>query len=76
MNNLLLFAVLVAYLPVASRDLPAQVMAPQTEKGVAKEYADEAAVVERDEVVYRYAADGTGVIQASPRRLNSPIPRI
>src|ERR1700722_4083422 len=61
MNNFLLFAVLVAYLPLASHDLPAQVMVPQPEKGIAKEYADEAAVVERDELVYRYAADGTGV---------------
>lgn len=34
---------------------------PQGEDGVTKEYADEAAVVERDESVYRYAADGTGV---------------
>ena len=34
---------------------------PQGENGVTKEYADEAAVVERDESVYRYAADGTGV---------------
>jgi tetratricopeptide (TPR) repeat protein len=61
MNNFLLFAVLVAYLPVASHDLPAQVTLPQPERSTAKEYADEAAVVERDELVYRYAADGTGV---------------
>jgi len=61
MNNFLLFAVLVAYLPIAPHDLAAQVTAPQPEKGAAKEYADEAAVVERDEVVYRYATDGTGV---------------
>jgi tetratricopeptide (TPR) repeat protein len=61
MNNFLLVAVLVAYLPIASHDLPAQVMAPQPEKGTAKEYADEAAVVQRDDVVYRYDTDGTGV---------------
>jgi transglutaminase-like putative cysteine protease/tetratricopeptide (TPR) repeat protein len=61
MNNFLLFAVLVAYLPLASLDLPAQVVVPKPEKVVAKDYADEAAVVERDELVYRYAADGTGV---------------
>jgi transglutaminase-like putative cysteine protease/tetratricopeptide (TPR) repeat protein len=61
MNNFLLIVVLVAHLPVASHDLFAQVMAPQPEKGVAKDYADEAAVVERDELAYRYAADGTGV---------------
>ena len=39
MNKLLLFAVLVAYLPLASFDLLAQATQP------AKEYADEAAVV-------------------------------
>ncbi len=57
MNKFLLFSVLVAYLPTASNDLFAQIMVTQP----AKEYADEAAVVERDESVYRYAADGTGV---------------
>lgn len=33
---------------------------PLPDKAVSKEYADEAAVVIRDQVVYRYAADGTG----------------
>ena len=61
MDKSLLFAVLVAYLPVASINLSAQVTVPQPEHGAAKEYADEAAVVERDELVYRYAVDGTGV---------------
>jgi tetratricopeptide (TPR) repeat protein len=61
MNRSLLFAALVAFLPIASHDLRAQVLTPQPEKGVAMEYADEAAVVERDDLVYRYAADGTGV---------------
>src|ERR1700730_15371091 len=61
MNNFLLFAALVAYLPVASHYLPAQVTLPQPEPSTAKEYTDEAAVVERDELVYRYAGDGTGV---------------
>lgn len=57
MNKFLMFAVLSAYLPIVSQDLSAQVTVTQP----AKEYADEAAVVERDESVYRYAADGTGV---------------
>jgi tetratricopeptide (TPR) repeat protein len=61
MNSFLLFAVLFAFLPIASHDLPAQVMVSQPEKGVAKDYPDEAAVVDRDDLVYRYAADGTGV---------------
>jgi len=61
MNNFLLVAVLVTYLPIASHDLFAQVMMPQPEKSVANDYADEAAVVERDQLVYRYAADGTDV---------------
>ena len=47
MNNFLLFAALVAYLPVASHYLPAQVTLPQPEPSTAKEYTDEAAVVER-----------------------------
>jgi tetratricopeptide (TPR) repeat protein len=61
MDKLLLFAVLIAYLLVTSINLSAQVTLPQPEHSVAKEYTDEAAVVERDELVYRYAADGTGV---------------
>ena len=57
MNKLLLFVVLVVYLPVAFHDLSAQVMLTQP----AKDYTDEASVVVRDEVVYRYAVDGTGM---------------
>src|ERR1700730_1211351 len=60
MKKLSVFAVLVACQPLASYNLPAQVIAPQRDKGIAEKYADEAAVVQRDEVVYSYAADGTG----------------
>ena len=60
MKKLSVFAVLVVCLPLASYNLPAQVIAPQPDKGIAEKYADEAAVVQRDEVVYSYAADGTG----------------
>jgi Domain of Unknown Function with PDB structure (DUF3857) len=61
MNKLLLFVVLIAYLPVVTKTLSAQVIAPLPDKNLAKEYADEAAVVVRDDSVYRYAADATGV---------------
>jgi hypothetical protein len=60
MNIFLLFTVL-AYLPIVSHDLSAQVIAPKPAKNMVAEYADEAAVVERDQSVYRYAADGTGI---------------
>ena len=60
MPKLLLFAILVAYMPVPSYVLFAQEMIPPPGKGVVHEYADEAAVVERDEVLYRYNGDGTG----------------
>lgn len=61
MENFLLRAVLIACLPLTFHDLSAQTMVPKPEKGGAGQYADEAAVVERDQLVYRYAADGTGV---------------
>lgn len=60
MPKLLLFAILVAYMPIASHVLSAQEAISQPKKGVVDQYADEAAVVERDEVVYRYNGDGTG----------------
>jgi tetratricopeptide (TPR) repeat protein len=72
MKNVLLLAVLFAFLPLTSQDLSAQAIVSQPGKGVANEYADEAAVVERDEVVYRYATDGTGVrTQTTVLRLQS-----
>jgi tetratricopeptide (TPR) repeat protein len=61
MNNRVVFAVFFVCLPFAFPDLSAQVKVPQPEEGVAQKYADEATVVERDDVVYRYAADGTGI---------------
>ncbi len=57
MNKYLRFAVLFTSLPIVSHSLSAQAVATQP----SKEYIDEAAVVERDELMYRYAADGTGV---------------
>lgn len=60
MKNLLLFVVLSASLPIVSFNLAAQVTVPPPGQGVANSYADEAAVIELDQVVYRYAADGTG----------------
>ena len=60
MNIFVMFAVLLAHLPIVSHDLSAQVMVPQPSKNMAAQYADEAAVVERDMSVYRYAANGTG----------------
>ena len=60
MHRFLRFAILLAYLPVVPHDLSAQATVSQPVKGVVKEYLDEAAVVERDEVLYRFNADGTG----------------
>lgn len=47
-------------LPLASHSLSAQIIVPAPKHDVLKEYGDEAAVVLRDQVTYRYAADGTG----------------
>jgi len=60
MKRSLLFGLLAASLCLGSHDLPAQLPVPQPQKSVAKDYADEPAVVVRDELTYRYAADGTG----------------
>ena len=60
MNKVLLVALSAAFLYVPSCCALAQGTAPQPKKDLTNEYADEAAVVERDDVIYRYAADGTG----------------
>lgn len=60
MYDLFKIAVFFICLPLASHSLSAQVVVPAPKQGVLQEYGDEAAVVLRDQVTYRYAADGTG----------------
>ena len=72
MLKLTFVACLVAVLSVSSHLLSAQTKPSAPEKPSAKDFADEAAVVERDEVVYRYHADGTGTrVQTNAVRLQS-----
>jgi hypothetical protein len=61
MRKLLLFTILVGSLPTASHPISAQGTNLQPKKGAVDQYADEAAVVEKDGVRYRYNTDGTGI---------------
>ena len=67
---LLVFAVLSACLPCVAQT-PSAPIAAKTSSPVS-DYKDEAVVVERDDVVYRYAGDGTGSkIETSVLRVQS-----
>jgi tetratricopeptide (TPR) repeat protein len=57
-QSLLALAVLSASLPCLTQTLPAPPVVKAT--GTTPSFTDEAVVVERDDVVYRYAGDGTG----------------
>ncbi len=65
MNDLLLVVFCFLVLPIAPQAGAAQAAPARPEslspESLSKGYEDEAAVVERDDVVYRYSVDGTGV---------------
>ncbi len=72
MSKILPFAIFVALMPFASAFVSAQEAIPQPKKGLVNEFADEPAVVERDEVLYRYNGDGTGSrIETTAMRVQS-----